>query len=198
MLYVFGFERIAVAMSDLYFLDPDPGEDQEGPERGVRLEVRLLQRPPLHGSIYSAQPILVDAPVWRADLLESAAGPPGSFDRTHHHPAFTGWEPSHRHFVKELSADPLPWVAAKLSDLDALLTEAGMEADAAGPNDGRELRDAVPEIMESLRGLLEAVHEGRAARAPGEELTSIRAPGEEVTSIRAPGEEVTSIRAGWL
>jgi hypothetical protein len=135
----------------------------------------MLQRPPLHGSIYSAQPIVVDAPVWRADLLESVSGPSGSFDRTHHHPAFTGWEPSHRHFVKELSADPLPWVAAKLSDLDTLLAEAGVAADVVGPNDGKDLCNAVPEIMASLRQLLDAVHQGRAARAPDEELASIRA-----------------------
>ena len=42
MLYVFGFESIGVVVSDLYFVDPDPGPGQEGAERGVRLEVRML------------------------------------------------------------------------------------------------------------------------------------------------------------
>jgi hypothetical protein len=175
MLYVFGFERVAVVMGDLYFLDPQPGEGQEGAERGVRLEVRLLERPPLHGSIYSAQPIGIDAPVWRGDLLESVAGPVGSFDRTHHHPSFTGWEPGHRHFVKELSSDPLPWVAGRLSDLDGLLADAGVPAASAGPADAEELRGAVPEIMEALRRLLDGVHRGRLARAPEGELASVRA-----------------------
>src|SRR5207249_1828308 len=114
---VFGFESIGVVVSDLYFLDPHPGAGQEGAERGVRLEVRMLERGELRGSIYSARPIVVDRPIWRGDLLESVAGPYGSFDRTHHHPAFRGWEPGRRNFVDELSAEPLEWVAKRLSDL---------------------------------------------------------------------------------
>src|SRR4051794_37510899 len=42
MLYAFGFEHIGVVVSDLYFLDPNPSVGQEGAERGVRLEVRML------------------------------------------------------------------------------------------------------------------------------------------------------------
>ena len=83
-------------MGDLYFVDPNPGQGQEGPEHGVRVELRVLGRGELKGSIYSAQPIEVGAPVWRADLLESVAGCPGSFDRTHYHPRFTGWNPNRR------------------------------------------------------------------------------------------------------
>ena len=41
---------------------------------------------PLQGSIYAARPIEIGDLIWRADLLESVDGPPGSFDRTHHHP----------------------------------------------------------------------------------------------------------------
>ncbi len=76
MFYVFGFERVGVVMGDLYFVDPDPLPGQEGAERGVRLEVRLVEPGELKGSIYSARPIMVDRPVWRADLLEAVAGPP--------------------------------------------------------------------------------------------------------------------------
>jgi hypothetical protein len=43
MLYLFGFHRIGVVLSDLYFVDPNPNPGQEGAERGVRLEVRLLE-----------------------------------------------------------------------------------------------------------------------------------------------------------
>jgi len=106
VLYVFGFESIGVVVSDLYFVDPNPGPGQEGAERGVRLEVRMLDRGELRGSIYSAQPIAVGRPIWRGDLLESVAGTPGSHDRTHHHPRFTGWEPGHRRFVEELVGRP--------------------------------------------------------------------------------------------
>ena len=96
MLRMFGFERAAVLVSDLYFIDPNPLPGQESPERGVRLEVRLLDRGELHGSIYSAQPIGVGQPVWRADLLESVDNP-GSLNRAHHHPQFSEqWDPGHR------------------------------------------------------------------------------------------------------
>ena len=95
MLYAFGFERVGVVVSDLYFVDPHPSEGQEGPERGVRLEVRMLQRGELKGSIYSAQPIAVEDPIWRVDLLESVAGLPGALTGPPS-PRFAGWEPGRR------------------------------------------------------------------------------------------------------
>ena len=49
MLYAFGFEQIGVVVGDLYFLDPNPSVGQEGAERGVRLELRMLDRAPLKG-----------------------------------------------------------------------------------------------------------------------------------------------------
>jgi hypothetical protein len=170
MLYAFGFDRIGVVVSDLYFLDPSPGEGQEGAERGVRLEVRMLDPGEPMGSIYAARPITVDRPIWRGDLLESVAGPPGSFDRTHHHPAFDGWEPGQRVFVQELSADPLTWVAARLSDLDGLLAEAGVDPGDVGADDAAGLRDAVPDIVAAVDRLLRGVRAGELARAPGDEL----------------------------
>jgi hypothetical protein len=166
MLYAFGFERVGVLLSDLYFVDPAPDAGQEGAERGVRLEVRLLDRGELKGSIYSAQPIAIGQPVWRADLLESVAGPPGSFDRTHYHPAFDGWEPCGRVFVEELSTRPFDWLAAKLADLEGLLAEAGIirhEADAA---DAASLRDWAPEILDAAERLLTLVRAGELARPP--------------------------------
>jgi len=174
VLYVFGFESIGVVVSDLYFVDPDPGPGQEGAERGVRLEVRMLERGELRGSIYSAQPIAGGRPIWRGDLLESVAGIPGSHDRTHHHPRFTGWEPGHRQFVEELSVDPLGWVAARLGDLDGLLAEGGVAPTEIDPRDGADLRSAVPEIVESIRRLLERVRAGELAQPPAEGAASAR------------------------
>src|SRR5260370_16559091 len=107
MLYAFGFERIGVVLGDLYFVDPNPGRGQEGPERGVRLEVRVLDRGQLKGSIYSAQPIDVGQPIWPVDLLKSVEGPPGSSDRTHHHPSFRRRQPGHPVFFKHPSSNPL-------------------------------------------------------------------------------------------
>jgi len=78
MFYAFGFERVGVLVSDLYILDPDPDPGQEGAEHGVRLELRILERGALKGSIYSAQPIEVGQPLWRVDFLESVAGQLGN------------------------------------------------------------------------------------------------------------------------
>src|SRR5258707_9553575 len=131
VLYAFGFERIGVVVSDLYFVDPRPIPGQEGAERGVRLEVRMLGQGELKGSIYSARPIEVGQPVWRADLLEAADGPPGSLNRAHHHPRFNGWEPGRRGFDKSLSAGPVQWGAEHPSDLGALLERAGVPDDGS-------------------------------------------------------------------
>jgi hypothetical protein len=78
MLYAFGFERVGVVAGDLYFKDPHPAKGQEGAEHGVRVELRVLERGALKGSIYSAQPIEVGRPIWRADLLETVDGPPAA------------------------------------------------------------------------------------------------------------------------
>jgi len=193
VLYVFGFERVGVVVGDLYFVDPSPANGQEGAEHGVRVELRVLGRGELKGSVYSAQPIEVGPPVWRADLLESVAGRPGSFDRTHHHPAFTGWNPGHRVFVKELSADPLGWLGGKLAELDALLDSAGFPPATAGPDDARDLREAAPEIVDATRRLLGRVRSGELGNPPGD----APANGAGTGGAGAGGEPVL-VRSGWL
>jgi hypothetical protein len=179
MLYAFGFGRVGVLVSDMYILLPDPRPGHEGAERGVRLEVRLLERGGLQGSIYSARPIEVGPPVWRADLLEAADGPPGSLNRAHHHPGFRGWEPGHRVFDAELSANPLPFVGEQLADLEGLFEQAGLAVDDTIAADAKSLRAGVPEILDVTGRLLKRVQSGELAEAPG-------------------GDPVTSARVGWL
>jgi hypothetical protein len=175
MLQVFGFQRIGVVLGDLYFIDPSPAKGQEGPEHGVRLEVRMLQPGELTGSIYSSRPITVAEPVWRADLLESVDGPPGSFDRTHHHPNVHGWEPGRRVFERGLSADPVGWVGTKLADLEGLLAQAGVELDATLAADAESLRRTVPEVERAVSGLLDRIKAGELGTAPdGVDLGSAR------------------------
>jgi len=179
MLQVFAFDKVGVVLSDLYFVDPNPGKGQEGPERGVRLEVRMMAQGELNGSIYSARPIEVGQPVWRADLLEAADGPPGSLNRAHHHPSFRGWEPGKRVFDRGLSGDPVRWVGEQLADLSGLLERAGIESDAALAADAEQLRASVPDIERALSGLLDRVKAGELATVPA-------------------GGEVSSARISWL
>jgi hypothetical protein len=179
VLYAYGFERIGVVISDLYFVDPRPGPGQEGAERGVRLEVRMLGQGDLKGSIYSARPIEVGEPVWRADLLEAADGPPGSLNRAHHHPAFNGWEPGKRVFDRSLSAGPVEWVGEQLSDLGALLERAAVPAAGGFAADAESLRASVPEIKATVQGLLDRIKAGELANAPA-------------------GDQPESARVSWL
>lgn len=181
MLLAWGFDQIGVVASDLFFMDPDPAPGQEGAERGVRLEVRVLHRPPLTGSVYAAQPIVIDRPVWRADLLETVDGEPGSCDRNHHHPRFRGWEPGRRSFDTSMSADPIAWVAGQLADLPSLMAGAGMDADVAGPADAADLAAAAPRIAAEVAALLARVRAGELANPP-----------------RGAEEELAGARVGWL
>ena len=179
MLQAFAFERVGVVVGDLYFLDPNPHPGQAGPEHGVRLELRIFDRGELNGTIYSATPIGVGLPIWRVDLLESVDGKPGSFDRTHHHPKFRGWDPAPRVFLKELSADPLRWLAGQLADLPAVLERAGVPQDVADPSDAQSLRDIAPAIVGVTDMMLDKVRAGELGIAPTR-------------------DDADSIRAGWL
>jgi hypothetical protein len=179
MLQAFVFERVGIVVGDLYFVDPNPHPGQEGPEHGVRVELRVFDRGELRGTIYSATPIEVGLPIWRVDLLESVDGRPGSYDRTHHHPKFAGWNPGPRVFLRELSADPLGWLAGQLADLPAVLERAGMPADVADSSDAGSLRDLAPAIAGVTGMMLDKVRSGELGVAP------------------ADGDP-NSIRAGWL
>jgi len=179
VLYAFGFQRIGVVVSDLYFVDPRPSPGQEGAEHGVRLEVRMLGQGELKGSIYSARPIEVGEPIWRADLLESVDNPVRRLDRAHHHPAFSGWEPGRRVFDRGMSAEPVRWVGEQLSDLGALLERAGVAPDEDLLADGESLRGCVPEITAAAQALLDKVAAGELAAAPA-------------------GDQPESARVSWL
>jgi hypothetical protein len=174
MLLAWGFEKVSVVAGDLYFLDPDPEPGQEGAERGVRLEVRLLDRPALTGSIYAAQPIVIDRPVWRADLLETITGAPGSHDRTHHHPVMRGWEPGRRSYEQAMSDNPIGWVEKQLSDLPQLMARSGIDAELVGPDDAEDMAKAAPSICRAVVDLLARVRAGELAAGPDEPAAAAR------------------------
>jgi len=118
------------------------------------------------------------------------AGHPGSFDRTHHHPRFTGWNPNRRVFVRELSADPLGWLGTQLADLDAMLATGGFPADTAGPDDAESLRRTAPEIVDATRRVLDKVRSGELGNPPRS-----AAPAADGGGVDA-GPAL--VRAGWL
>jgi hypothetical protein len=165
MLSVFAFSRIGVALGDIYFVDPNPAPGQEGAEHGVRLEVRFIEPDKQDGSIYAARPIVVGEPIWRLDLLESVDGKRGSFDRTHHHPLMRGWEPGRRRFERELSSDPLAYLAGRLRDLPGLLEQAEVAADRVDEEDVIQLRGCADDIVAATAKMLEQVRAGELARA---------------------------------
>jgi hypothetical protein len=168
MLQAFAFDRLGVVVGDLYFKDPKPGKGQDGAEHGVRLELRVINRGEPKGTIYAAIPIEVAEPVWRVDLLESVDGKPGSYDRTHHHPEFSGWNPSRRVFVRDLTQDPFGWLEAQLSDVSGILELAGFPADTASAEDVAGLKGSAPEIAAAARTLLERVRAGELGRPPAD------------------------------
>jgi hypothetical protein len=174
MLQVFGFDRVGVVIGDIYFIDPNPAKGQEGPERGVRLELRMLRPGELTGSIYSARPITIAEPLWRVDLLESADGPAGSLNRAHHHPGMRDWEPRKRVFDRDLSSDPVAWVGVQLADLESLLTQAGIEIDDELAADAGMLRGSAAEIQRAVASMLDKVKAGELGKAPGGDVASAR------------------------
>lgn len=166
MLWTVAFDRLGVVISDLYFVDPAIDQGGDGAERGVRLELRIFERDPLKGSVYSAAPIRIDRPIWRLDLLETTDSEPGSLNRAHHHPRFVGWDPGNRVFDEELSADPVRWVEGRLKDVPGLLADARVEPDDLGATDAEQLEAAAPMILATLDHLLGEVAAGRAGLAP--------------------------------
>jgi hypothetical protein len=174
MLAAFGFETLGVLVGDMFFVDPNPREGQDTPERGVRLELRVVDRAEPRGSIYAGVPIAFNRPVWRVDLFGSTESPPGTLDRAHHHPRFAGWEPGRRHFVPELSADPVAWLADELADPAAVLARAGVDADEVTEADVTGLAAAGPEIVAAVKRMLDGVRDGELAPVPPEPVAAAR------------------------
>jgi hypothetical protein len=174
MLAAFGFESLGVVVGDMFFVDPNPNEGQETPERGVRLELRMVDRDAPQGSIYAGVPITFGRPIWRVDLFGSTQSPAGTLDRAHHHPRFSGWEPGRRNFVPELSADPVSWLAGELADPEAVLARAGVDTDQVPAADKAGLAAAVPEIVAAVQRMLDGVRDGQLAPEPPEPVAAAR------------------------
>jgi hypothetical protein len=147
----FVFERVAIVVSPWY-------EPLDPPERGARVEVRLLADEPRRGSPSAAQRTVIDQPLFRADLFDRLDGPPGNLASAHFHPRFDGVEPCDRHWDDAIQRDPTGWLARELGDLEALATRSGVQVgDEALAGDAAAVRHAAPAIVAAVESVWTAV-----------------------------------------
>lgn len=93
--------------------------DDASMEHGARIELRELAAHPHRGSESAAQLVAADRPLWRADLFDRLADPPGTFAVAHYHPHFEGYEPCARVWDTHLSADPWAWLESQIANVGA-------------------------------------------------------------------------------
>ena len=132
MQHILALSRSAVVIRHWFEIDLD----DSSMEHGARIEIRELVRHPHRGTESASQLTTVDRPLWRADLFDRLADPPGSFSVAHYHPRFTGNEPSARHWDAALSADPWTWLGDQITCLG---TAAGGTGWPLHPADAAEL-----------------------------------------------------------
>jgi hypothetical protein len=164
MRHVFVFDHIAVVVGPWW----EPGDP---PERGARVELRMRTNEPHRGSPSAAQRIVIDEPLFRADLFDRIDAPPGNLRAAHFHAGFDGVEPRDRQWPAELRAYPTRWLQEQLADLAALLAQSRAQppVDASAvARDAEALRDALPAIVAAVEATWARV---RAASAFVNEAT---------------------------
>jgi len=162
MRQVFVFEKVAVIVAPWH-------EPADPPERGARVEVRLLADEPKRGSQFAAERVVVDRPLFRADLFDQDDAPPGNLRSAHFHPHFDGIEPCDRHWEARIKSDPTGWLADELGDLPALLARGG--ANGEDPTlierDAVALRAAIPAVTAAVEDVWETVRAEVGVRHAG-------------------------------
>lgn len=145
MRQAFVFDNVAVVVGPWH-------EPADPPERGARVEVRLVDQERWRGSPSAAQRVSIDRPLFRADLFDTLDAPPGNLRSAHFHPRFDGVEPCDRYWRDEVHRDPIGWLTAELSDLRSLLDRSGLDAaDAPWVDlDAAALRDALPAVVAAV------------------------------------------------
>ncbi len=159
MQHSFLFEKVAVLVRPWH-------EPMDPPERGARVEVRLLADEEWRGSRSAAQRIVIDEPLFRADLFDQLDGPDGNLRSAHFHPSFHGVEPCPRTWGDELRQDPTGWLAAQLADLRHLVARAGVDPAGAAwlDHDAAALHAATPLVVAAVE---DAWAEARASVPTG-------------------------------
>src|SRR5262245_20081623 len=155
MRHAFVFEKVAVLVGPWR-------EPADPPERGARVEVRLLDDEPRRGTFSAAQRVVIDRPLFRADLFDQVDEPPGNLLSAHFHPWFDGVEPCDRTWPEELARDPLGWLESELRELRRLAERAGVPKTetAALADDATALEATIPEILRAVEATWEQVRAG--------------------------------------
>jgi hypothetical protein len=146
MEQVWLFDRLAVAVARIDFVDPAVAHLADARERGVRVEIRPTDAV-ASGSVYASPAVSLRPAVCRLDLLESR---PGGCDRMHWHPGMTDGEPGERMFEASMRDEPVAWVAARLQAVDRLLPPA-VRADERVRADVAAIASHADEIVEAVR-----------------------------------------------
>lgn len=154
MHHVFVFERVAVVVGPWW-------EAGNPPERGTRVELRFLAAEPHRGSESAAQRIVIDEPLFRADLFDQLDGPPGNLRAAHFHAGFDGVEPRDRQWPAGIRDDPTGWLVAQLGHLRALLAQSGVDVAETGwiDADAAALRDALDAIVAAVEATWQRVRQ---------------------------------------
>ena len=152
---VFVFSRSAVLVEPRWL----PAQPGYAAERGARVEVRLLGDEPPRGSGEAAQRVVIDTPVWRADLFDLVDGEPANLAAAHFHPTFGGdVEAGDRVFDDELRRNPMGWLRDQLGDLVNLAVRAGIASLATPPTwleaDAADVRCVLPDIEQAVSAAL--------------------------------------------
>jgi hypothetical protein len=125
-------------------------------ETGCRVQLRLVRTvpapepPPVprRDAVFWS----IEEPIWRADLFTEVGGS-GPYDAAHYHPTFAGMTPCERVGDPTIRPDPLGWIARRLSDIPAMLTEAG-HSDLVAGLDLELVRQSMPAIEASIAATL--------------------------------------------
>ena len=144
MQHIVAFSHTAVVVR--HWFEIDLGDASM--EHGARIELRELARQPHRGSESAAQVITADRPLWRADLFDRLADPPGSYGVAHFHPEFAGNEPCPRVWDPDLTADPWRWLHDQFANLGA---RPGSKAWQLEPGDAGELSGRADVIVTLAR-----------------------------------------------
>jgi len=142
--HILALSRSAVTIRHWFEIDLDDASM----EHGARIEIREMPAQPHRGSESASQLTTLDRPLWRADLFDRLADPPGSFSAAHYHPRFTGSEPSARHWDAALTADPWTWLGDQITSLGAAAGEASWPLD---PGDAAELPSLADAVVATAR-----------------------------------------------